>query len=139
MKKLVMILLIISLAACEKELMEADALGENAGIVGTWVETVNQDDVLHLDRRDEFDPSRYGFAIGKDGSFVENKNSGWCATPPIAYSEFEGKWEAVSDSLLEITVGYWGGVMTYQMRIVSLEGNELAVRFLYAADRMDAR
>ena len=139
MKKVLIILLIISLAACEKELLEADALGENAGIVGTWVETGYQDDVLHLDRRNEFDPSRYGFTIGEDGSFVENKNSGWCATPPISYAEFEVKWEAVSDSLLEITVGYWGGIMTYQMRIVSLAGNDLAIRFLYAADRMEAR
>ncbi len=34
--------------------------------------------------------------------------------------------------------GYWGGVMTYQMRIVSLGVEELAIRYLYTEDRTNA-
>ena len=139
MKRILILLLVVALGSCEKEFLEADALGDNASIVGTWVETGTQEDILHLTRQEDLDPALYGFIIGEDGSFVERKNSGWCATPPITYENFEGTWKAVSDSLLEITVGYWGGSMTYQMRIISLSGNDLAIRFLYAENRADSR
>jgi len=97
------------------------------------------DDVFWLDRSEQLDPFKYGFTINDDGTFIERKNAGWCGTPPISYDNFEGTWEAVSDSLLEITVGYWGGTMTYQIRIVSLDGDNLAIRYLYAEDRAQAR
>ena len=139
MKKIVFLLVLVLMISCEKELMEADALGENAGIVGTWIEHDYLDDVLKLNRADKLDPSKYGFSINDDGTFIENKNSGWCGTPPIAYGSFDGTWEAKSDSLLEVTVGYWGGIMTYQIRIVSLDSENLSIRYLYAADRATNR
>jgi len=48
-------------------------------------------------------------------------------------------WKAVSDSLLDITVAYWGGMMTYQIRIVSLGAEELSIRYLYTENRTDSR
>ena len=139
MKKIVFLLVLVLMISCEKELMKADALGENAGIVGTWIEHGYVDDVLKLNRADKLDPSKYGFSINDDGTFIENKNSGWCGTPPIAYDSFDGTWEAKSDSLMEVTVGYWGGIMTYQIRIVSLDSEHLSIRYLYAADRATFR
>jgi len=139
MKKIIFLLVVALMVSCEKELMEADALGENAGIVGTWIERDYVDDVLNLDRADKLDPSKYGFTINDDGTFIEHKNSGWCGTPPIAYGSFDGAWEAKSDSLLEVTVGYWGGIMTYQIRIVSLDNENLSIRYLYAEDRASNR
>jgi hypothetical protein len=127
------------LLSCEKEDPEAELLGENAEVVGTWVEEEYQEDLLWLKRSTELDPSRYGFTIREDGEFIERKNAGWCGTPPITYADFEGSWEALSDSLLDITVGYWGGIMTYQIRIVSLDQEMLAIRYLYAEDRTNAR
>ena len=85
------------------------------------------------------DSTQYGFIIGKDGSFIERKNAGWCGTPPITYKNFEGTWEAVSDSLLEITVGYWGGTINYQMRIVNVDNEMLRIRYLFSNDRASAR
>ena len=46
---------------------------------------------------------------------------------------------ALSDSLLDITVGYWGGSMTYQMRIVHMEEERLKIRYLYTNDRVEAK
>ena len=139
MKKVIFLLVLVLMVSCEKDLMEADALGENAGIVGTWIEHGYVDDVLKLNRADKLDPSKYGFSINDDGTFIENKNSGWCGTPPIAYDSFDGTWEAKSDSLLEVTVGWCGGAMTYQIRIVSLDSENLSIRYLYAADRATNR
>ena len=139
MKKIAFLLVLVLMFSCEKDLMETEALGSNAGIMGTWIEQEYEDDVLWLDRSENLDPAKYGFTINDDGTFIERKNAGWCGTPPIYYDNFDGTWEAVSDSLLEITVGYWGGTMTYQIRIVSLDKDNLAIRYLYAEDRANAR
>ncbi len=127
------------MVACEKEMQEADALGANSTITGAWVENGYVENMTMFQRSEALEASKYGFILGGDGSFVERKNSGWCGTPPIAYADYEGTWEALSDSLLEVTVGYWGGVMTYQMRIVSLESDQLKIRYLYAEDRALAK
>lgn len=127
------------LLSCEKETADTEKLGQNAGIVGTWVEHMQDADRLWLNRSSSLDPERYGFTLKEDGEFIEHKNAGWCGTPPISYAEYEGTWLALSDSLLEVTVGYWGGTMTYQMRIVSLDEQQLAIRYLYGEDRAPAR
>ena len=139
MKKWLFFLAAVIFVSCEKDLLEADVLGENAGIVGTWIENGYRDDLTLFERAEKLDPNRYGFTIEGDGSFIENKNAGWCGTPPITYDSYEGQWTALSDSLLEITVGYWGGTLNYQMRIVSLDQTSLEIRYLYAEDRALAR
>ena len=116
-----------------------DALGSNASIVGTWVEDEYKGDTLILQRNGAFDKEKYGFTLNEDGTFVEHKNAGWCGTPPITYDSFDGTWEAVSDSLLDITVAFWGGMMTYQIRIIYLDAEELTIRYLYTEARVDTR
>lgn len=139
MKKIFILLMAVLLISCEKELPESDALGENAGIVGTWIAKGYEEDLTLLEPGEKLDPSKYGFVFHEDGTFTERKNSGWCGTPPISYENFDGTWEALSDSLIDITVAYWGGSMTYQMRIVSLDAEELKIRYLYTNDRVEAR
>jgi hypothetical protein len=132
-------MLLVLLAACEKEFLEAEALGANAGIVGTWISDGYLGDTTLMKRAGELDDENYGFTFQEDGTFIERKNSGWCGTPPIAYANFDGTWEVVSDSLLDITVGYWGGMMTYQIRIISVTGENLAMKYLYNEDMAKAR
>jgi hypothetical protein len=139
MKKLIILIAAVLLGSCEKSTLELADLGSNAGVVGTWVKDIYQGDTLLLQRSTDLDPDNYGFTIHDDGTFIERKNAGWCGTPPITYDNFEGTWEAVSDSLLDITVAYWGGMMTYQMRIVSVDSEELAIRYLYTENRTDSR
>lgn len=146
MRKLLIISMLLAIVSCEENLLEQEALGENAGIVGTWVDrqeldfaAASYDGSLMLTREPELDSTLYGFIIREDGTFVERKNAGWCGTPPITYANFDGTWSAVSDSLIDITVGYWGGTMTYQMRIVSVDEEHLRIRILYAENRTDSR
>lgn len=139
MKNIVFLVSIVMLISCSDDMQEAKMLGENADIVGTWIENGYEDDVTLLERSAELDLTKYGFIISGDGTFTERKNTGWCATPPISYDNFDGHWVALSDSLLEITVGYWGGTMTYQIRIVFLDHEELGIRYLYAEDRANSK
>ncbi len=139
MKKLIFLTALLLVVSCEDSLREMDTLGENAGIVGTWVEEGMEDDVSLFARSSALDSARHGFIIRGDGAFVERANAGWCGTPPISYSNYEGAWVALSDSLLEITVGYYGGAWTYQMRIVLVDEEYLRIRYLFAEDREQAR
>lgn len=138
MKRLAFLIIMILLVSCSKEFLMMDALGENEGIVGTWIDNGYKGDTLLLYRAGELDSQNYGFTINDDGTFIERKNAGWCGTPPIAYDNFEGTWEVVSDSLLDITVAYWGGMMTYQIRIISVDYKELSIRYLYDDNRAEA-
>jgi hypothetical protein len=145
MKRLCLLFIPIFFLACEKDTLEVEALGENASIIGTWVEQDDlslpqeEDGISLFSRSEDLDPDHYGFIFQNNGSFTERKNSGWCGTPPIAYDNFEGTWEPLSDTLLDITVAYWGGTLTYQMHIVSLEGDELGIRYLFTEDRVEGK
>ncbi|MCP4312567.1 MAG: hypothetical protein GY790_14995 [Bacteroidetes bacterium] len=145
MKKLLFLLIPFFMISCEKDLVEVEALGENASIIGTWVEeidyqlTLAEDGITRLNRSEELSDFGYGFTFNEDGTFIEHKNSGWCGTPPISYDNFEGTWEPLSDSLLDITVAYWGGTMTYQMQIVSLHEDKLGIKYLFSEDRLEVK
>lgn len=145
MKKLLYLLIPFFLISCEETDPELANLGENVGVVGTWVEYADlsmppvEDGITRLSRSEEFDPDHYGFAFFEDGTFLERKNSGWCGTPPIAYDNFEGTWNSISDTLIDITVAYWGGTLTYQMWIVSLDADQLGIRYLFEEDRVDVK
>jgi len=144
MKKLCLLFILVFFLACEKENPEVKNLGENTSIIGTWVDMADplyspEEGHTRLERSEELDPDHYGFTFHGDGSFTERKNSGWCGTPPITYGNFEGTWEPLSDTLLDITVAYWGGILTYQMHIVSLEGDELKIRYLFTEDRVEGK
>ena len=132
-------MMMVGMVACGKEFLEVEALGANVGIMGTWIEEGYMGDTTLLKRAGELDEHKYGFVLMQDGTFIERKNSGWCGTPPIAYANYEGTFDVVSDSLLSITVGYWGGMMTYQIRVVSLDQEDLAIKYLYSEDMAKSR
>jgi len=139
MKRIIIALCMVLLLSCSEDMKEVENLGENADIVGTWIENGYEDDVRLLVRSAELDLTKYGFIISGDGTFTERKNTGSCATPPISYDNFDGQWVALSDSLLEITVGFWGGSMAYQIRIVFLDKEELGIRYLSGEDRANSK
>ena len=101
------------------------------GLYGTWVKTGYEESTTVFRKSKNLDDNQYGFIIRADGKIIERKNSGWCATPPITYANFEGEWKKQSESLLEITVRYWGGITSYRMEIVSLSSDELKISCHY--------
>ncbi len=97
----------------------------------TWVQSGYQGNITIFEPSRQLDSRKSGFVIKPDGRFLERKNAGWCGTPPITYKDYQGHWIKLSDSLLEITVGYWGGTTSYQMKIVSLSSQELKILYYY--------
>ena len=124
--KISLITLIISLflIACEKE---KDQINTDANLlIGSWINPQYNDSLVTYERFNSLKDNDYGFSIIYDSKFIERNNSGWCGTPPISYSDYEGNWTQ-NDSIIDITVGYWGGLVDYKWKIVSIDNNNLTI------------
>jgi len=129
LNKLILFFIIIVFSACEKE--KTEPIDMPIGLYAIWIENGYNDDISIFEKSGEFDENKYGFQLISNGKFIERKNSGWCATPPITYENYEGRWSKLSDSLINVETTYWGGTMVFDMEIVSMNQNELKVRYHY--------
>lgn len=98
-------------------------------IIGCWINPTAVDTLWKYTRSKSLKDNDYGFVFKSDQWFVERKNSGWCGTPPISYADFDGTW-TIKDSLINITVKFWGGLADYQWRVISVDDNNLTVHKL---------
>jgi hypothetical protein len=118
------LLVILSLMACNKE---KDQLGKYTGdLTGNWSNPIYTDSIVTYERSESLPVNEYGFSLNENYTFVEHKNSGWCGTPPVEYALYHCNWTK-NDSLLLITVGYWGGMVDYKWKIVSVDQNHLSI------------
>ena len=132
MKKFIAINLIVFASlflACEKQNIEPIDMPE--GLYAIWVENNREDGIWEYEKANKFDENKSGFQIIGNGKFIDRKNSGWCGTPPISYSNYEGKWSKISDTLISVESQFWGGATSFQMEIVSINENELKIRYIY--------
>lgn len=124
MKKLILFLFPVLLFSCEKE---PEFLIQNSDeLMGSWTNQVVNDTIMEFTKADSLKNNDYGFEFKPNQVFIERKNSGWCGTPPIAYADFEGTWQR-QDSILIITVDYWGGTADYKWEIISVDENRLKI------------
>lgn len=130
--KVLMSIFVILVLACEKEKPESDNVLLKSGqlLVGYWDNPQYEDTVAIYSRANNLDENGYSFYFDSNNIFVERKNAGWCGTPPISYTNFEGTWEQESDSIVNITTGYWGGIVDYQWEILELNQNTLKIALL---------
>jgi hypothetical protein len=114
------------LFACNKDEIKIDS--DNL-LLGIWTYSEYQNDAAVYTRSDGFtDNPCYKFK--SDGSLLERKNSGFCGTPPITYSDYDGSWSVINDTIIEIKSAYWGGEMTYSLDIESVTMDTLKVKTL---------
>jgi hypothetical protein len=125
MKKppLLIIVFISLLFSCTKDKIEIDP---GNPLIGIWNYSDYYNNAQVYARSREFSDNQ-GFKFNTDGTLLERKNSGWCGTPPITYSDYSGKWAIINDTLIRIDVGYWGGSMTYNLDIESVNSDSLKV------------
>lgn len=114
---------IIAFTSCEK----TDVF--NTSIVGVWTNPQYNDSIIVYQRTDVLPTNNYGLEINADGTLKERKNIGWCATPPIAYGDYDGKWSG-GDSVIKIQVAFWGGTENLTWKIISFDDNTLTVKQL---------
>jgi hypothetical protein len=125
MKKLFLTLTLplIILSACNKDEIRIDP--DNL-LLGVWNYSEYQADAAVFVRSPEF-TDQHCYRFNTDGTLTERKNSGWCGTPPVNYADYDGTWTIINDTLVHVTVGYWGGTMDYNLDIESINTNSLKV------------
>lgn len=133
MKKPILTFLVLSvffLVACKKEKEFENSIDlkveipSSEKLLGCWVNRVTEDSIYTLEKADSLKENEYCFQFNEDSVFIERKNIFWCETPPITYADHMGTW-TMEDSIIEITVGYWGGLMDYKWQIISVDANYL--------------
>ncbi len=122
----VVVILIFILICCSKE---QDPAGTKVGIIGGWINPMYYNDSVIVVTRNNLIDNAYGLEFLSNKKFIERKNAGWCATPPIAYADFTGTWK-LNDSTISICVGYWGGTASYKWKILSLDAEKLKILIL---------
>lgn len=126
-----LILIIIFIAGCEKE-EEALFIDEADKIyIGYWRDRENTDSTFIFERKSKLAKDVYAFGILPDGTFLENKNAGFCGTPPITYAEYEGSWLELPGDTLLVETEYWGGGMSFYLIIKSVSEKLLEAKIEY--------
>jgi hypothetical protein len=114
----------IILLSCQKD--ETPYQSGNADILGNWINPEYNDTLLTYTRSENLVENQYGISFKPQNKLIERQNSGWCGTPPIVTSDYEGTWTR-NDSIINITVAYWGGIADYSWKIISIDRHKMVV------------
>lgn len=125
-KKITLLAIFVALIliSCEKEKGQINT--ETNGLTGNWINPQYDDTLVTFERSNSLKEDGYGFSIKENRRFIERKNSGQCGTPPISYADYEGCWEQ-NGSIININVGYWGGIVHYSWEIISVDAIQLTI------------
>lgn len=127
MKSIINLFLFLTIAifvSCDSD--NSFDLSNSNKIIGNWINPVAVDTLTRYERSDSLRSNDYGFSIKEGQKFIERKNAGWCGTPPISYADFDGTW-TMNDSTISITVDYWGGVASYEWKLIDIDNKYLTI------------
>lgn len=122
-------LLAVLISSCTDSLTDIEKSFTLSEIEGYWIDGEYTDSTITYTRASALADNQYCFGFQANGKFVEQKNAGWCGTPPISYAHYEGEW-SVQDSVISISVPYWGGMSHYKWKITALNQNQLSYSIL---------
>jgi hypothetical protein len=118
------ILLSTALISCQKLAEQVDT--GNPELFGCWINPQYTDTLVTYTRADDLVVNQYGITFEPNNKLIQRQNSGWCGTPPIITADYEGIWH-LNDSIVNFTVGYWGGTADFSWKIITLNIRKLAV------------
>lgn len=101
-------------------------------LIGSWVYHSEEVNLLHRKKIDHLEESMGGIQFLQNGKLLVRQNAGWCGTPPISYSNFDGTWKVNADSTLDLTYSFWGGKVVEQWKIEALSDSVLSYRQVHS-------
>ncbi len=123
-------ILSIALALCNSFIINNINFNPQENIKGVWMVEDYQGQEIIFEKHQSLEDDEPGYEFLTDGKLIKRQNAGWCGTPPISYSNFEGAWTMQSDSTLMIEYAYWGGTIKENWKISTLEQDKLKVTVL---------
>ena len=135
MKRLVLTIIpalicgMVLMTGCKKQ--ESDFEGFES-IIGCWANPVYEYDIYPIavicyERVKTLPANLPSIKFLSDGTLIERKNIGWCATPPVAYGDFSGKWQIENNNDIKIDVAYWGGMEQKTWKIINITNTSLSI------------
>lgn len=122
MKINLLFLLILFMVSCHEN-DEGVPVSENL-LIGSWADPAYEDEKIIFKRAASLPDENYGVSFKANSDFIE-RSSGWCGTPPLVFSDYEGNW-SLKDSIISITQQQYPN--NYAWRIVSLTESKLIVK-----------
>jgi len=123
------LLLTLAFVSCQK-LIDPVETG-NPELTGSWIDPQYADTIVIYTRAGSLVENQYGITFKTGNKLVQRQNSGWCGTPPIVTTDYEGTW-TWNDSIVNITVGYWGGTADLSWKVIKLTDQKLVISILKA-------
>ncbi len=124
--KLLIIVFIISVSFFSCEKTSGPNSDSKSSIIGNWKDLSIIDSIYTFSRTENLIENEYGFIFKLNNQFIERKNSSWCGTPPVSYSDYNGIWDC-KDSIINISVSFWGGLADYQWKIIYVDNQKLKI------------
>src|SRR5664280_540630 len=127
MKKSYMIFIFLGVLifSCTKDEIKIDS---NNPLIGIWNYSSQETNTLVFTRNQEFSDN-YCYRFNVDGTLIERNISGWCATPPVSYTNYQGNWAMQNDTLINVNVTYYDGKRNY--KLVIEEVNAYSLKLIY--------
>ncbi|WP_341220250.1 hypothetical protein [Polaribacter atrinae] len=132
MKKIIVLLFLVSLFSCEDNEVIIDS---NNLLIGNWLDPVYDGEMTTFKRGNSLPNEAYGISFNKSGNFIE-RTSGWCGTPPLSFFNINGTFE-LENTLVRISTESYPA--NYAWRIVSLTAEELVVKRELTAQEIEHR
>jgi hypothetical protein len=108
---------------------QLSALDNGPVPVGTWGNIIYQENDFILEKTQQLQENTYGYRFLSNGKLIHRANSGFCGTPPIVTSDFEGTWEKDGD-IIRVESAFWGGQQIQEWKIKGHTGNTFRVEIL---------
>ncbi len=131
MKKYLFLLctgLLILLAQCTPDQLNEEFPDDNP-IIGCWINPAYDAEMTIYERGSSLPDDAPGICFKADGTLIQNKNAGWCGTPPITYGNFDGTW-TLEDSILTMNVDSWNGYYESLWELISVDGETLTLKYV---------
>jgi hypothetical protein len=123
------LLLTLAFVSCQK-LTDSVETG-NPQLIGSWTDPQYTDTLVSYTRAGDLVENQYGIKFKPGNKLVQRQNIGWCGTPPIVTADYEGTW-IWNDSVVNITVGYWGGTADLTWKVIQLNDQKLVISVVKA-------
>ncbi len=96
---------------------------------GAWgLESIDSESGTRVySKLDSLSGDQDGYMFDSGGSLMV-RNAGWCGTPPLAFSNFEGSWVEEADDILFLTYPHWDEMRDFRLVILSLNDAEMHCR-----------
>lgn len=127
MKKLILAFsVLLLLASCAED----DSIPQSGEFpLGAWTVSNYLGNTLTLERKTSLPPDTYGFIFRKNGNLVNRANAGWCGTPPITTSDFNGNW-SISNQIINVELRTWSGRSMQGWKVLSANQQTVQVEIV---------